>query len=77
VPASASWRVILPSVPGLSTLSVRSPTMQLSQALGLAPHTILERETGKANPRVLEIVAPRDVFGEEIYSSLARALAEE
>jgi predicted transcriptional regulator len=49
---------------------------ELSQSLGVTPHTVFEWETGKTTPKILEIVVLRDVFGEEVYSSLARALAE-
>jgi predicted transcriptional regulator len=50
---------------------------ELSQSLGVTPQTIFEWETGRAKPNVLEIVVLRDLFGEEVYSSLVRALAEE
>ena len=50
---------------------------ELSQSLGVTPQTIFDWETGKASPKVLDIVVLRDLFGEEVYASLARALAKE
>ena len=48
---------------------------ELSHSLGVTAQTI-SRETGKTRPKVLEIVVLRDLFGEEVYASLARALAD-
>jgi DNA-binding XRE family transcriptional regulator len=49
---------------------------ELSQVLGVTPQTIFEWETGKAKPKVLEVVVLRDLLGEQTYSALARSLAE-
>jgi hypothetical protein len=50
---------------------------ELSQSLGVTPQTSFEWESGKASPKVLEIVVLRDLFGEEVHSSLVQALAQE
>jgi predicted transcriptional regulator len=46
---------------------------ELSQSLGVTPQTIFEWESGRANSNVPEIVVLRDLFGEEVYTSLVRA----
>jgi DNA-binding transcriptional regulator YiaG len=48
---------------------------ELSQPLGVTPQGILEWETGKATPKVLDVVL-RDVLGEDVNSRLVRALSE-